>query len=377
MILKNFTLLYVEDDQNTQDALKDILELKVKELYIASNGEEGLECYKKYTPDIVLTDINMPKMNGIEMSKAIKLLNPYQPIAILTAFNEPVFLKQAINLGIDKYIVKPITNIELFFQPLKNIAKILQYDIDKKRMEEQLYKSERMAAMGEMIGNISHQWRQPLSVISTASTGMIMQKEYGLLTDELLNKACYMINDNAQYLSKTIDDFINFIKGERKKAVFSLKKDIESFLHLVEGTIKSNNINIILDLQDDIDIDGYNNELTQCLINIFNNAKDALIEQNIEDKYIFISTSTENKNAIIEIKDNAKGIPKDILSKIFDPYFTTKHKSQGTGLGLHMTYNLIVDGMDGTIDASNIDFKYDDKDYNGALFKIELPLVSK
>ncbi|MCK5294257.1 MAG: PAS domain-containing protein [Arcobacteraceae bacterium] len=243
-----------------------------------------------------------------------------------------------------------------------------------KQQELQLIKSEKMAAMGEMIGNIAHQWRQPLSVISTASTGIIMQKEYGILDEDKLIKTCNAINDNAQYLSKTIDDFKNFIKGERTKTIFNLKNDIGSFLNLVEGSIKTHNINIILDLQEDIKIDGYKNELIQCLINIFNNAKDVLVEKKIKDKFIFISTYIKDNKTIIKIKDNADGIPKDILPKIFEPYFTTKHKSKGTGLGLHMTYNLIVDGMGGTVEAINQTYDYKGKQYSGAEFVITLPI---
>ena len=245
---------------------------------------------------------------------------------------------------------------------------------EQKRLEEQLFKSEKLASMGDMIGNIAHQWRQPLSVITTASSGMQLQKEYGILTDKLFQESCNAINKNAQYLSNTIDDFKNFIKDDRAKAVFSLKDDIDSFLNLVEGSIKRHNINIILDLQEDIKIDGYENELNQCFINIFNNAKDVL-KENVEDnRLIFISTSSSEDKVIIKIKDNGGGIPKDILPKIFEPYFTTKHQSQGTGLGLHMTYNLIVDGMNGTIEVTNETYTYQNKEYTGAVFIIKLPL---
>ena len=255
----------------------------------------------------------------------------------------------------------------------KNLEQKVIEEVEKnKHIQEQLFKSEKMASMGEMIGNIAHQWRQPLSVISTGATGMKMQKEFGTLNDENFIKTCDIINNNAQYLSKTIDDFKNFIKGDREKVIFSLKGDIESFLHLVEGSVKNHHINIVLDLQEDIKIDGYENELTQCLINIFNNAKDALKEKVEDNRLIFISTFTSEDKAIIKIKDNGGGIPKDILPKIFDPYFTTKHQSQGTGLGLHMTYNLIVDGMDGIVEASNVSYNYDGKDYIGAEFTIIL-----
>ncbi len=245
---------------------------------------------------------------------------------------------------------------------------------DLKNKEIQLYKSEKMVSMGEMIGNIAHQWRQPLSIISTGSTGMKMQKQFGTLDDKLFFETCDTINNNAQYLSKTIDDFRNFIRGEREKTVFKLVDEIDSFLHLVEGAVKGHYINIVLNLQEDIKIDGYASELTQCFINIFNNAKDALNENKINYKLFIISTSIKKNNVIIKIKDNAGGIPKDIISKVFEPYFTTKHKSQGTGLGLHMTYNLISNGMHGTIEVNNATYKYEDKEYTGAKFVITLPL---
>ena len=246
---------------------------------------------------------------------------------------------------------------------------------DIKAKELLLLQHSKMAALGEMIGNIAHQWRQPLSVISIAASGMQIQKEHNILTDELFQESCSAINDNAQYLSKTIDDFKNFIKGDRTKKLFSLKDDIDSFLHLVEGAIKIHDINMILDIDTNIQIDGYENELLQCLINIFNNAKDILNEKVEENKLVLISTSIEEeKIVVIKIKDNGGGIPEDIINKVFEPYFTTKHQSQGTGLGLHMTYNLIVDGMGGTIEVQNVTYEYEDIEYTGAQFVISLPM---
>jgi signal transduction histidine kinase len=202
-----------------------------------------------------------------------------------------------------------------------------------------------------------------------------MQREMELLTNEMFDKDMDIINDNVQYLSKTIDDFRNFTKGDRTKKLFNLKDDIDSFLHLVEGSIKNNYINLRLDLNDTIQINGYPNELIQCFINIFNNSKDALLELPEENRFIFIDTHLNNKEkVIITFKDTAGGIPKDILPKIFDPYFTTKHQSQGTGLGLHMTHKLIVDGMKGIIEAKNINFEYKNKKYQGVQFIISLSL---
>ena len=131
---------------------------------------------------------------------------------------------------------------------------------------------------------------------------------------------------------------------------------------------------MILDLQENIKINGYENELTQCLINIFNNAKDVLKEKVKNNRLIFISTFINKDKVIIKIKDNGGGIPEDIIGKVFEPYFTTKHQSQGTGLGLHMTYNLIIDGMNGTIEVNNVSYEYENNKYKGAQFTISLPL---
>ena len=254
----------------------------------------------------------------------------------------------------------------------RDITELKLTQIKLEKQYETIKNQATHVSMGEMIGNIAHQWRQPLNTITTASSGMQIQKEHDILTDKLFEDSCNAINNNAIYLSKTIDDFKNFIKGDRIKKVFNLKNDIDSFLNLVKGSVINNNINIVLDVQNNIKIDGYENELIQCFMNIFNNAKDAL--KDINDKFIFISTSIENEKILIKIKDNAGGIPVDVLPKIFEPYFTTKRQIQGTGLGLHMTYNLISEGMNGTIEASNKTYEYNDKEYTGAEFVISLPV---
>ena len=202
---------------------------------------------------------------------------------------------------------------------------------------------------------------------------MLMQKKYDLLNDKIFEETCADINNNAQYLSKTIDDFKNFIKGDRKRVIFNLKDNIDSFLSLVKSSIVNNNIKLVLDVAADINVFTYPNELIQCFMNIFNNAKDALIQNNEKDRLILISAFIENENITIKIQDNAGGINTDVIQKVFEPYFTTKHKSKGTGIGLHMTYNLVVNGMHGMIEVKNEKFIYNDKSYTGALFLINLP----
>ncbi len=253
------------------------------------------------------------------------------------------------------------------------------YDITNLKHKEELFvQQSKLASMGEMIGNIAHQWRQPLSIISTAASGMQIQKEHGLLTDTIFEESCDLIDTNAQYLSKTIDDFRDFIKGDTTIVNFKLKNDNDSFLKLINSTIKTYHIYVLLELEEDINIKGYPNQLIQCFINIFNNAKDALVENNEEsNRYILIKQKVINDSVQIIFQDNAGGIPDDIINKVFDPYFTTKHQSQGTGLGLHMTYNLIVNSMNGTLKVNNKEFSLENTKCYGAEFIITIPLNSE
>jgi len=255
----------------------------------------------------------------------------------------------------------------------KEIVITLQNITDQLQKDKLIYEQSKLASMGEMIGNIAHQWRQPLSIISTSASGMLMQKQYAVLSDEQFEKNCIAIDENAQYLSKTIDDFKDFIKGDTQKVNFNLEENIDIFLQLVHSSIKTYHMKVIKDINKNIFINGYANELSQCFINIFNNAKDALLDKEEDKRFLFISVIKESDSVVIVFRDNAGGIAPDVLPRIFEPYFTTKHKSQGTGIGLHMTYNMIVDGMAGKIKASNIEYTYDGQNYKGAEFKITLP----
>jgi len=270
-------------------------------------------------------------------------------------------------------IILSIIFIVIAFVLANRIQKVfLQYKQQMKENYSIIHEKSKNASMGEMIGNIAHQWRQPLSVISSGATGMLLQKQFNTLEDEQFEKTCKAINDNAQYLSTTIDDFKNFIKNEREFKKFNLSQNIDTFLNLVNPSFKRHNFNLVLNLDDTIEFSGYPNELIQCFMNIFNNAKDALKESNIEQKYIFISTYTHKDKIVIEFKDNAGGIPEEIINRVFEPYFTTKHQSQGTGLGLSMTYSLITKGMKGIITVENKTYVYEGNSFKGAEFKILL-----
>jgi ABC-type amino acid transport substrate-binding protein/nitrogen-specific signal transduction histidine kinase len=257
----------------------------------------------------------------------------------------------------------------------ENLEQRIVFEVDKsKKMEHKLFESEKMAAMGEMIGNIAHQWRQPLSVISTSATGVVMQKEYGILTDEQLIHFMDEINNSAQFLSQTIDDFRDLVKGDSLPESFNLTENLNRCLAIETPILKNNDIELIKHFDDSLELVSLPNALVQSMINIVNNAKDVLLEKVKDDRYIFISTYKANAHVVIEVKDNGGGIPENVIEHIFEPYFTTKHKEQGTGLGLNMTYTMITKDMKGKIEAMNQTYDYNDKVYTGAVFKITIPL---
>jgi nitrogen fixation/metabolism regulation signal transduction histidine kinase len=243
-----------------------------------------------------------------------------------------------------------------------------------KRKENLLAEQTKLAAMGEMIGNIAHQWRQPLNIISITASGTRIKKELGILSDEVLDDSLKQISETTEHLSDTIDVFKDFLKEDKEKSLFNLSQNIKNNLSLIETILKDNNIQLQLDLDNDIYIYNFSNEFSQAIINILHNANDAIkSKSNFNDtKVIKISTKQEKYKAIIEIIDNAGGINKDIIKKIFEPYFTTKHKYQGTGLGLYMTHKIIKMSMKGKISVSNKKFTFENKTYIGAYFKIIL-----
>lgn len=237
-----------------------------------------------------------------------------------------------------------------------------------------LFQQSKMAAMGEMIGNIAHQWRQPLSVITTAATGIKMKKEIGILSDEEYKDSLDMIVNSANYLSNTIDDFRNFFSPTKDKNIVNSNEFIEKVFSLIRSNYQNKDIDIITQIED-VQILTYENELLQVMINLLNNSRDELIRRKENtQRFIFLDLYIKNEKIIISIKDSAGGISEDIIDRIFEPYFTTKHQSQGTGIGLFMCEEIVCKHMHGKIEVFNDEFMYKNQEYKGARFKVSIPL---
>lgn len=252
----------------------------------------------------------------------------------------------------------------------QDITQHVEIENHIKQQEALILQQSKFASMGEMIANIAHQWRQPLSIISTSATGIKIQKEMGMLTNEFEIESLDSITNNVQYLSKTIEDFRNFFKEEKIKNEVDIEEIISKTLSLVSSRLKNRNIHIITSY-DKILFETLETELIHVFINIINNAIDAF-EDITTEKFIFIQTQQTSNSIMISIKDNAGGIDPNILNLVFDPYFTTKEFSKGTGIGLYMCKEIVVKHLNGKIDVKNVEFDYKEKLYKGCEFTIEI-----
>ena len=294
--------------------------------------------------------------------------------------------------GIHKNLTKDGKTIYLntTIAPLKNhkgqIIRFIatRFDVtEQMKMQEELKEKEnilihqsKMASMGEMIGAIAHQCRQPLSLISTTATGIKIQNEYGILDKSQLEESMDSINNSVQHLSNTIDDFRNFFIPNKERKSFDVKDSFTKVFKLTEAQFVNKNISILNEIES-IELFGLENELIQVLINILNNAKDELIKHENLKRMVKINTRCENEMVIISILDNAGGIEEQIINKIFEPYFTTKINAGGTGIGLSMSKSIIEKHMDGKLEVINSEFTYENETYKGANFRIFLPLTEK
>jgi PAS domain S-box-containing protein len=243
-------------------------------------------------------------------------------------------------------------------------------DITRKLQEQQRsIQQSKLASLGEMIGNIAHQWRQPISAIN----GIVNDLEFEIDLDGLdkipvsrVKEVNQDITEFTAYLGKTIDDFRNFMKEDKEKKIFDLHLNLLSSIKIAEHSFSQDSITLTKEFfHEKIIIKGYPRELNQVVLNILNNAKDALKENEIKSPIVKIETQSDDENVNIYISDNAGGIPEKIIDKVFDPYFTTKHESIGTGIGLSMSKNIIDNHFNGLLSVSN--------NKEGAVFRIMIP----
>lgn len=328
---------------------KEILRLKIDGTYV--------EIYSKW----------FEEHKDLELS--------YQELTLIILSFIIVFIV-LLFIGIRKKLLITQDDLEKKLDDKEN--QLLQLQDQKLQDQKILLTQSKIAAIGEMVGNISHQWRQPLSIISTHASGLRFKiKIKKKITNEEIIECAKKVEEQTMYLSKTIDDFRDFFKADTSKVeLISIKKIFNKLYELTNNIMSTYNITYVENIDKTISTMLNQNIMIQAFINIYNNSKDAFEEKNIKKKerFFFVDVYLQDKTIVIHLKDSAGGMDNTIEDKIFEPYFTTKHPSIGTGIGLYMTNQIITKQLNGTIKAHNCEFSYKNKDLKGLEFVIKIPL---
>jgi len=377
------TVLVVDDEELNISILVELLSCDY-DVVIALDGATVIQIVEEECVDLILLDIMMPEMNGYEVCEYLKSKKNTKniPIIFTTAVTDENSIEKAYDVGAVDYVMKPFKpkellsrlKIQLNMQTLidnlkdsKNELKELNNSLEEKikqeveknrKKEKQLLNQSRLAQMGEMISMIAHQWRQPLGAISSAIIAIEMNIASGRFNNYkdlvgFLDKKHKNINEYVQFLSTTIDDFRSFFKPDKSKELVNLTVPIVKALSIVEISMKNKGIKISTDYQDNDELEIYQNEVVQVILNILKNSEDNFIERDISNPVIEITTKKQHNKLIIKISDNGKGIEENILPKIFDPYFSIKSEKNGTGLGLYMSKVIIEEHNNGELNVQN------------------------
>ncbi len=400
-LTENLHILYAEDEDMLREDTIEIFENFFKEVDGAIDGKDGLEKYLKfykdngYYYDIVFTDINMPNMDGHQLIEEIHKINPEQVISVISAYNETSRFIKLIEQGIESFILKPmknenllqvlyklsktVVNNKLAIEYTANMKKInIQLESYNKTLNQQVHKQveeirqkdtmlfhqAKLAAMGEMMDAVAHQWKQPLSVISTYVTSLKFQNDSGKLSSDSIEKIEIKTMEQIDHLVETIDEFRSFFRTNIKKQQVDIEDEIKNIFMLMHDTLIKNDIKTQLNIDKQLMANIVPTEFKHILINLINNSKDAFIENNIKNRDIIFNISQDNTGYLVKIQDNAGGIPKDIIDNIFNVNFTTKGEGKGTGMGLYMS-KMIIEKIEGEISVKNSE--------DGVCFTILIP----
>lgn len=343
---KELSVLYVEDDKYILKETCEILENFFLSVETAVDGEDGLSKYVSKEYDLIITDIKMPKKNGIEMIREIKKLNFSQSIIVTSAHQDTDSLIELIGMGVSNFILKPISS-DSFFNAIQQESK----RINSKKIEEKyLIEQSKLANLGQMIDIIAHQWLTPLTILKGNLELLKLDNDDGLCDIENINAYVTQQQIQLTLLLETLQEFRNFFRPNPDKTKVAIKELIESGLFLVKDLIKKENIALELHLPDDLDVVVIVNEFKQVLLTLLNNSIEIFLQREIKERRIMILGQVENDHVVLQIIDNGGGINDDVCDKIFERDFTTKEN--GTGVGLYLAKK-ILNKIEADISAQN------------------------
>ncbi len=349
----------------------------INAIIFISNNSNGEIIYANNYAILKFGEVVGKNANDIIQNESVKRSNKsYEYYSNIT--KEWYAVTEKITTWIDHIsatitICLDITDRKRAEEKLKEINESLEERVNSavselRKKDKLLIQQSKMAAMGEMIGAIAHQWRQPLNAIGLMIQDLKLSYQLNDLSDEYIEKITNDAMAQVRYMSKTIDDFRNFFRPDKPKAIFVLQDTIADVLKIASSQLNNAKIEVITNLEKTpLKVDGYENEFKQVVLNLITNAKDAIVEKMGEGGKLEIGVFRDGAKAVLTVTDNGGGIKEEALDKIFEPYFTTKDQGKGTGIGLYMSKMIIEDNMNGSIFAFNVD--------GGARFQVELALA--
>lgn len=336
-----------------------------------------------WSPDLILADYSLPSFDGLSALAIAREKRPEIPFIFVTGTMGEEIAIETLKKGATDYVLK-----QRLVRLSPSIERALRESGEQRRCREAeqalreetlgrlraleelrekdqlLMHQSRQAAMGEAIDYIAHQWRQPLNSMALMVEALRDNFQNGRCSGAYMDNTLDQIMNLIMHMSQTINDFRNFSRPEREIKPFNLQETVSKTLSMVGDSFKAHNIKVNTEAEEELIVTGFPNEYSQVLLNILNNARDALLESNVSLPQIDIKLFREDSRAIATISNNGGAIPAEIMDRIFDPYFTTKEKSNGTGIGLYMSKSIIEKRMNGRITVCNTD--------EGAKFRIEV-----
>jgi len=355
--MDKFSILIVDDVEANIHALRLIIEDSFDvNIYSSLSAQDAMSILMKNNIDLILSDIQMPEIDGFQFAEYLKGVDKTKniPIIFITGiYDKDEYKKHGYDLGAIEYISKPIDDNLLTSKLKVYIDLFTSSRQTKEEMDKQneiMIHQSKMATMGEMIGVISHQLKQPLNILSLYCDDVKESHKYNEIDDAFVEKFQSNTHKQIDFMTQTIDGFREFFNPDKMKTVFTLKSTFEKTLSLLVKQMENNNITIHTSIGDE-SVYGVESELQQVFLNLITNSKDAFIERDIKQREIYINTLHKDKYSIVIFEDNAGGIKQEDIDKIFDPYFTTKE--HGTGTGLYMVKLVIQNSFLGKLKIQN------------------------
>jgi len=378
--LKNSIMMNINKKKELiKNQITRISLIKEDDYFINLNLE--INAISIYLTSLINYDLNLAINEKRNTDKIFNIILIFSIISIFIVFLFSVILSLLIIGNFRKLHNSLEQKVNKKTKELQELNNYLEIKISKEVAQNRkkdiiMFQQARFASLGEMLNNIAHQWRQPLGsitmIIQSFQTKMSLGKLTPTFVDEKVNDALLL----ASNMSNTLDDFKNFFSPNKVKSRFSIKNCIEHSIELSKYLLIQENIKVNLKIRKDVEINSFYNELSHVFLNIISNSKDALcsnVDKN--DRILKIIVNRFKNHLVVNILDNGGGIPQDILPKIFEPYYTTKYKSAGTGIGLYMSKQIIEKHMNGEISCKNILHKIkDERVFKCSLFTIKIPI---